>query len=39
LVSKGIAKRTLRIAEDSTKVMNGIDYRKHKASKIAAKNA
>jgi hypothetical protein len=38
-VAKGIAKKTLRIAEDSTKVMNGIDYRKHKASKVAARNA
>ena len=38
-IAKSIAKKTLRIAEDSTKVMNGIDYRKHKASKIAAKNA
>jgi len=25
---KGIAKKVLRVAEDSTKVLNGIDYRK-----------
>jgi hypothetical protein len=40
-IMKGVAKMVLRVAEEdiAMKGMKGIDYRQHKASKIASKNA
>ena len=40
LMAKGIAKLTLKVANHHKrgKILNAIDYRNHKASKVAAKN-